>query len=138
MDFERAVILLAKTDATEVPVMASVYGQPEPGRFLMRKTFTENRISTLHLQTFPSTLPCPLSPYVTSQERHHFNQPATAPATSPINSNHRTVRVFHRPRGRLLYFCHETHIDPAVRRYLKNNCRCLAELKRVGINICEL
>ena len=84
MEFQRAVALLSTTDAAEVPVLASVYGQPEPRRFVLKKTFVEPSYTTLHLQTYPSTLPCPLSPYLTSTQRHHFNHPATAPATTPI------------------------------------------------------
>ena len=138
MDFERAMKLLLTSKAAEVPVLASTTDQSVPQRYILRQTYSEGGLTTLHLQTFPSTLSCPLSSHLTSHERHFFNNPSSAPATSPIHDLHRTVRVFHRPRGRLLYFCHETHIDSAVRPFILNNRRCIPKMKKAGIQLLNL
>ena len=138
MEFQRAVALLSTTDAAEVPVLASVYGQPEPRRFVLKKTFVEPSYTTLHLQTYPSTLPCPLSPYLTSTQRHHFNHPATAPATSPIADLHRTIWVLSGPSGRKYYFCHETRMDPDIRYLVQNNTRPLQLLRNASIEVVSL
>ena len=138
MEFERALVLLSKTKNAEVPVLASVYGQPEPRRFVLMKTFAEGSVTTLHLKSFPSTLSCPPSSLLSPYEMYLFDHPSSAPATSPIHDPRRTVRVFHRARGRLLYFSHETRIDSAVRRLIKNNSRSIRQLKNAGIQIYNL
>ena len=138
MEFERAVKLLVTSTAAEVPVLASTTDQPVPQRFILRHTYSEGEQTTLHLQTYPNHLSCPLSSHLTSHQRTLFNNPASAPATSPIHDLHRTVRVFKRARGRHLYFCHETHMDSAVRRYILNKPRFLSDLKKAGIEVFKL
>ena len=94
MEFERGLTLLTTTNAAEVPMLASVNGQPEPRRFLLKATYDEGIVSTLHLKTFPSSLPCPPSPHLTTEQIHNFNHPASTPATSPaLHDDRRTIRV---------------------------------------------
>ena len=137
MEFERALRLLAYTNAAEVPVLASVHDQPGPRRFLLRKTFEEAKLTTMHLQSFPSTLPCPHSPHLTSLERHRFNNPATAPATTPVCDLYRTIRVMSGRSGRK-YFCHETRLDSDVRYLLKNNRHPLKIILQAGVEVKKL
>ena len=138
MEFERALNLLATTTTAEVPVLASVYGQPEPRRFVLMRTYSEGGITTLHLKSFPSTLSCPPSSLLSPYQVFLFDHPSSAPATSPIQDLPRTVRVFHRARGRLVYFSHETRIDSAVRRYILNEPLCLSRIKKAGIEVLDL
>ena len=138
MDFQSAVGLLLRADAAEVPVLASVIGQPEPRRFLLKRTFVEGNWTTLHLTTYAATLPCPMSPHLTSYQRHNFNNPASAPATSPINDSYRTVRVLSGPRGTKTFFCHETRIDPDVRYLIKNNRHPLRIIRPAGVDVKKL
>ena len=139
MEFERVITLLTTTDAAEVPVLASVKGQPEPRRFLLKATYAEGFVSTLHLQTFPSSLPCPPSPHLTDQERHHFDHPASAPATSPaLHEHRRTIRVISGRSGSKYYFCHETRIDPDVRYLLNKRAHPLQMLRDAGVEVFKL
>ena len=138
MEFERAINLLETSDATEVPVLASTERLGEPRRFLLTKTFTERGCSTLHLRTYPATLPCPPSPHLTPGQIYFFNHPATALATTPISDLYRTVRVLSGRSGRKYYFCHETRIDSDVRFLLKNNSHPLQKLRKAGVQVFKL
>ena len=137
MEFERAVNLLVITATAEVPVLASVYGQPEPWRFLLKRTSVEGKWTTLHLTTYAAALPCPLSPHITSQQRHNFNNPSSAPATSPIHDTYRTIRVLSGRSGRN-YFCHETRLDSDVRFLLRNSSGVLRKLRKAGVPVFKL
>ena len=136
MEFERAIKLLSSSDVAEVPVLASTEAGPQ--RFILKKTFREGGITTLHIQTHLPNLPCPLSAHITATQRRHFNNPKSAPATSTINDLCRTVRVFDRPHGRQLYFCHETWLDQAVRPHLRNTYNCIKSIRREGIKFYTL
>ena len=132
MEFEKAVRLLEKYDA-EVPVLASTERLGEPRRFLLRTTYVEAGYTTMHLHTYPTTLHCPPSPFLTPAETHLFNHPATAHATTPIADLHRTIWVLSGPSGRKYYLCHETRMDPDIRYLLQNNTRPLQLLRNAAM-----